>query len=159
MEASSKTIYHLPITLLVYQLTQSSLQYTKSVLEKLPQTVLSLILMDLSIKLMDLEHSQMDLKLVESMMFGDIKLKKTTRNQLRSQPRKLTSTTISQSSKKLPTAIKVHSTLVITPNKLEEETGIKMVKIPPTSQLTPKTLQLTIVPQLLILFTKRAKNT
>lgn len=88
------------------------------------------------------------------MMFGDIKLKKATGNQLRN----ITSTTTSQSNKKLPTAIKVHSTLVIIQNKLEEEIGIKMVKIAPTCQLTPKTLQPTIPLQLLILFTKRAKN-
>jgi len=90
------------------------------------------------------------------MIFGDIKLKKATGNQLRNIT--ITSTTTSQSNKKLPTAIKVHSTLVIIQNKLEEEIGIKMVKIAPTCQLTPKTLQPTIPLQLLILFTKRAKN-
>lgn len=91
------------------------------------------------------------------MMFGDTKLKKATENQPRNITR--TSTTTSQSNKKLPTAIKVHSTLVIIPNKLEEETGIKMVKIAPTFLLTLKTLQPTIPLQSLILFIKKAKNT
>jgi hypothetical protein len=146
----------------VYQLTQkcfqhqTPLQYIKSVPEKL-LTVLPPHLMDSSIKLMEPEPSKMDLLSVESMMFGDTLLK----NLIENLPRNLTrtSTTTSQSNNKSLTATKVHSTLVITPNKLEEEIGIKMVKIAPTFQLTLKMPQPTIVLQLLILFTKRVNIT